>query len=371
MASILDYIDWRGDLSFSVSPFNEVDAIILAQVSYLNLSGIVESSFKESKTFRQVAVEFANSEDYQKRADNGPLINQSTVELLQKLGECERFSQTKVCGYSNSVDLSNEKQFAAMSIILNDGTYFVAFRGTDQTIVGWKEDFNMAFLTPVPAQLEAVKYLENAEKDLKGKIRIGGHSKGGNLALFSSAFCNKKTQSKIIDVFNFDSPGFTEKTLQDKCFNSVIDKFHSFIPKSSIVGMLFDHEEGFTIVDSNEIGLMQHDPFSWFVLGSSFVTVDELSQDSIFIDKTVKNWLHQMDDKKREMFVDTLFGVLESSDSLTLSDLSKNWTKKTASIIKYLSKIDPETRNAVLQTIKLLFDSAKDNIPNVMNLFIK
>ena len=178
MANIQDYIEWRGDLSFEQTPFCNVDALILCQISYLNFDRLLpDYDFNYSQKLSELAELFENAKDFKKRSETGLLINKKTAPFFLSLAKCRRFENILATGYVSKIDLSIEEQFAAISYKLPDGTNFVCFRGTDDSIVGWKEDFNLATETEVPAQKDAVEYLEKAAKNLKGKLRIGGHSK--------------------------------------------------------------------------------------------------------------------------------------------------------------------------------------------------
>lgn len=362
MNNIIDYIDWRGDLSFKISPLNEIDAVILSQLAYIDFSDIVSADFSEKISLRQTCVFLATASDYEKRINFGPLINSEITTLLQKAGESKRFSNIQLCGFVSSTDIEQEKQFAAINFILPDKTNFIIYRGTDQSIVGWKEDFNMAFKLPIPAQIEAVKYFDDACKNLRGKFYLGGHSKGGNLALFSGTYCNIKNQKRILQIYNFDGPGFEEIVLKDERFLSIQKKIKNFVPKKSVVGILFDTGIEKTIVESSNNGIMQHDPLTWNLLGTNFVTTEELSKESLFIDKTLKTWLKQTDKDKRETFIEALFNVIESAEANNITEITENWFKSSAKIIHHLRNLDSDTKDIIFETIKIFFKSAQESV---------
>ncbi len=364
MNTIIDYVDWRGDLSFEQSPFNEIDAVIFTQLAYIDFSKIVDSDFGKTITLKDAAVKIASSADFEKRINFGPLINTEIVTLLQKASESKRFSNTKLCGFVSLTDTEQEKQFAAITFTFDDKTNFIVFRGTDQSIVGWKEDFNMAYKLPIPAHIEAVNYFDKACKKLKGKIRLGGHSKGGNLSIFAGTYCQQRFQRKIIDIYNFDGPGFEQIVLNDNRYISIQEKIKSFVPKKSIVGMIFDTNSEKTIVESSNNGIMQHDPLTWNVLGSSFITLDELSKESEFINKTLKIWLNKTDKSKRETFIETVFGIIESAEAENITDITDNLFKNSTKMIQYYRNIDAETKEILFETIKIFMKSAKDTVQN-------
>lgn len=370
-SGVLEYIKWRGDLSFQSSPFNEIDALIFCELSYLHLKGIVPSDFSlKGIPLYQVADLFFSADDFSVRSETGLFFNNSLLELLKIVAKAPRFMNITLSGFVESTDVIQEKQFAAFTANLEDGSFFVAFRGTDDSIIGWKEDFNMVFVTPVPAQKEALDYLVLASK-LKGKIRVGGHSKGGNLSVYASTFCPEKIQKRIIGIYNNDGPGFEFNITTIKEFQPVSDRVHTFVPQDSIVGMLLEHDEDYVIVKSAENGLMQHDPFTWQVCGTSFILLDKVSKQSVIIDRTIKDWLKGMDKAHREQFVDALYDLLTSSEATTFSELSEKWTKNPIAAVRSLLALNEETRSIVWNSIQQLFRSAKAQIPRITNLFNK
>ena len=199
MANILDYIDWRGDLTFNQSSFNDIDNLILSRISYLPFDGIIDEM--ETITVREAHERF-------KKLDlkNVKILQEEDLDLFPSVAQSTRFGNLFLKNYINKRDLQEEKQFSAITIILPDGTMYIAYRGTDNTLVGWKEDFNMSFMKSVPAQADAVDYLNNVAAQTSGRLRVGGHSKGGNLAVYAAAFCNQDVQDRIIEVYNNDGP---------------------------------------------------------------------------------------------------------------------------------------------------------------------
>lgn len=365
MSNILDYINWRGDLPLSVSSFNNIDALILCQISYLNFDGILDNSFKPQMTVAELAARFKNAPDFKTRSDTGALINQLSVRLLYDAGASERFGGMSVCGYVNIIDLAKEEQFSAMTFHTGDGKVFVAFRGTDDTIVGWKEDFNMGVETVVPAQQDAVAYLDDAVHAMHGKIRVGGHSKGGNLAIYAAAMSGRKVFKRIIEIYNNDGPGFSSETIDSAPFREVLHKLHSFYPQFSIVGMLFSHAGAYTVIESDQSGLMQHDPFSWHLQGTRFVSLPGFDESSVFFHQTFNTWFTELKKEQRSQFVETLFNIIQATDARTNSELEKNWLHNSAKIIKALAKQDKETKQATLNTVKILFKIAQRNLPEL------
>lgn len=357
MANLFDYLHWRGDLTFEQVPFNDIDSLILSRLSYLPFDHIVPESFQESITIAQANELFFASEEAPSQ-----VILQEDIPLLEQVSASERFGQLKLSGYVNQVDLEKEKQFAAVVIQINPKCYYVSYRGTDLTIVGWKEDFNMSFTTPVPAQEEAVRYLEQVGSTLKGNFIIGGHSKGGNLAVYAAAFCSKKLQERILAVYNNDGPGFDSFVLKTEGYQNIREKIKTFVPQSSVVGMLLQHEEEYFVIHSTQLGLMQHDLYSWQVVRDQFVYLDTVTDGSKFIDQTLKTWVASLEPEQREQFVDALFSIFEQTKATSLKELTDNWYTNAKVMLKSLRNMDESMRQIISETLHLLLKSARQNV---------
>ena len=362
MTNIFDYLKWRGDLTLKQAEFNEVDSLILCELSYINFEGIVSSKLSETITIEEAGRKFRQMDKSDERFITGFLIPNQIIDLLEAVSESVRFKDMLLCGYVNRVDLEQEKQFSAVTVRLDEQNIFVAYRGTDDTIVGWKEDFNMVFATPVPAQLEAVNYLKFVGENTQRDLLVGGHSKGGNLAVYASAYVEKSIQDRIINVYNFDGPGFNEDIILSEGFKDIWERVFTFVPQSSIIGMLLEHEEEYIVVNSKQIGIFQHDPFSWEVMGSRLVYTNEVDKYSKFVDRTLKDWISSMDEQQKELFIDTLYELLEATQSKTLTDLSNNTLHKMGIMFKNFKHIDESNKRAMLKTFQLLFKSIKENL---------
>lgn len=363
MANIEDYIKWRGDLSFEQSPFCRVDALILCQISYLNFDRLLpEYDFSAEMKLSELAELFENSRDFKKRSETGLLINKKTAPFFLQAARSRRFENIRITGYVSKIDLTIEEQFAAASYKLPDRTNFICFRGTDDSIVGWKEDFNLATEKEVPAQKDAVEYLEKAAKNLKGKLRIGGHSKGGNLAMYASAVADKKMGERILCIYNNDGPGFYEARVKSPEFMRIAEKVESCYPQFSIVGMLFQHIGKQLFVESDEIGVMQHDPFSWHIMGNDFVFLENNDYGSKFFHNTFNEWISKLEPARREIFVDTVFKIIESTDAKTNTELELNFARNSVKVLKAINKLDPEMRKICKETVIEFFKAGHSQL---------
>ncbi|MBP5520115.1 MAG: DUF2974 domain-containing protein [Treponema sp.] len=362
MADFFDYFSWRGDLSFEQDPFNKVDALLLAHITYSFFDRIVPSSFKKRKTFAQVAKDFTNSPDYEERINIGYLINKRTAELMFRCAESKRYRNIELCGFVNIYDEQKIEQFAAVTYIINK-TAVIAFRGTDDTIIGWKEDFNIAWQNQIPAQKDALEYLQKAASGFRGKFIIVGHSKGGNLSVNTAALCGKKLQKRIHSVYNFDGPGFSKDFFEGEGFKAIENKLFSFYPQFSVVGMIFHQPKEYEIVMSNAFAFWQHDAMTWEILGKDFINVAEFTDESRFFYKAFNGWVDRLNTEQKKHFVETMFCILEASGAKTNSDIEKNAIQATAKMIAAYGQLDKEKKSE-LKTILLMFkDVIADDIP--------
>ena len=357
MPNILDYIAWRGDLTLEAAPFNDVDNLILSRLSFIPFEGVVPRLFDQS-------ISLVKAAKLIKAAKNPApdFIMREDPNLLHAAANCKRFGDMQLSGFINHIDTTAQKQFAAVVFQLQDDSIYIAFRGTDKTLVGWKEDFNMSFMTSVPAQEHALGYLENAAAFFPNKMHIGGHSKGGNLAVYSSAFCSQNVQDRIIKVYNNDGPGFHNEVISQPGYARIRDRTNTFVPQTSVVGMLLEHEEKYTIIHSTEIGLMQHDLYSWEVMRDHFICLDNVSSSSKFIDQTLKTWVTQMTPDERGDFIDALYSIIATTEAKTFSDLTGQWHKNALLILKSIMNMNENMRNAIARALLLLFKSGSNHL---------
>lgn len=316
VTNVLDYLKWRGDLTFTQDPLNAVDALIFSALSYIRYSGAVEEKPEEPVTLRDAAGAFFALDNFEVR-----IRAKNDLELLRRASESTRFGLSRICRYTDLYIPEEETQFAAMTFLLDDGTAFLAFRGTDETLVGWKEDFNMSFQETIPSQRLAQQYIREFAEGCSLPMRIGGHSKGGNLAVFGAARSSGDVQKRILEVFNNDGPGFTEFLMGDPGYRQMVPRIRTFVPQSSVIGMLLEHEEPYTIIKSSQVSILQHEIYTWEVEGKHFIPMEEITADSRFLNLTIKNWASQMSVQERNQVVDTLFALLNSGDVKTASDI--------------------------------------------------
>jgi len=365
MANLFDYITWRGDLSFTESPFNPVDNIIFSQLSYLTLDGIAPGPEEKKGISIALAVRIYN----EKLKD--PNFKLTSVfkedgDLIRALGASRRFGNCQLFGYVNHVDINREIQFSAVCVYTSDNHCFIAFRGTDTSIVGWKEDFNMCFKEVIPSQIEAVNYLKMIAPKIKGPLRIGGHSKGGNLAIYAAAHSSKKIKRRITNIYSNDAPGFKDNFILSEGYELIKNKVKFYVPQSSIIGMFLEHGADYTVIKSSESGLMQHCLYSWEVMFNDLVRAEKFTASSQFINKTLREWLNNLDNDKREEFIEALYHIIKMADVKSTAELEQSWFSAAGRVFKSLSTVEESKRKLIKQTLKELFVSAGRNIEEFM-----
>lgn len=374
MANMLDYLVWRGDITIHQAGINDIDCFIMSQISYMNFDGVVGDSPAASFGEAEITIKEASKRLFKLReqASEGLLLSDNNDTMLLKgLALSRRFCNMKLAAYVNKCDEEEEKQFSAICIFPGDNTVYISFRGTDDTLVGWKEDLNMSFQSPVPSQIEALEYLKTIAKEFDGKIRLGGHSKGGNLAVYAASFCDLEIQKRIRSVYCFDGPGFINKVLNDSNFGKVEARIHAFVPQSSVVGMLLGHSVKYTVVESVQTGLYQHDPYSWKVIRNNFICLESISPESRFMDATLEEWIYSMNSEQRREFVEAVYFIIQQTEAKTLLELSVNGLKNAKLIIKTMRNMEPATKKMLQKTFSGLMKIAGRNLKYSKNTEVK
>ncbi len=351
MADLFDYLHWRGDLTFRQVPVTPVDALIFSALSYLNFDGRVAQQPEIPVSLRDAAQEVLAMTDrdttYQAKVD---------MNLLEKAAQSTRFGNALLMEYRNTYIPEEETQFAAITYLLDDDTAFIAFRGTDQSIIGWKEDFNMSFQDSVPAQRLAVEYTKEIADRYPMPLYGGGHSKGGSVAVCAASKSESHIRARIKDVYNHDGPGFKDMFLQDPSYLEMVPRIRTIIPQSSVIGMLLEHEEPYTVIQSNQKGILQHDLYTWMLEGPGFVPMKEVTSDSLFLNLTIREWLASMSMPERNEVVDAVFDLLNSGDVDSVDDLLK--PQNIAAFIRTLSG-DNRIRQILGREFMDLLDAAR------------
>ncbi len=359
MATILDYVKMYKNCSFGEMPMTEADSLVLCQLSYLKFDGMVPG-VRENKASVTLK-ELQQHHDYEKLFAD-VRYEEVNRALLEGMLEGRRYSELKLNCYVNIVEKQWETQFSAVTYILGDGTAYVAYRGTDESIVGWKEDFNMAFLSPVPGQEYSVGYLNSVAERIGCPLYVGGHSKGGNLAVYSAMNCREKVQDRILRIYSMDGPGFRPEVLERCGYNKIADRVTKILPQSSLIGMLFESDTNYQVVASKSFGLAQHDPYTWLVEEEHLKHVEDILDRRKRMDNTLNTWILSLDEKQLKTFVDTLYEVISASKADNLIEFTAEWKRSMNGIVAALKEVDEETAKILKTVIKALFEIAGANI---------
>ena len=362
MGIIFDYLDQVAYDSIYDTPFNELDMLMLTEITYLPFDQIVSDQISPDCTCRL----FEAAEKMPQ--DLSMLVTKNRLKLLEKIASSTRFKNIKLMGYVNDIDPDVQKQFAAMIFKIKPETYVLTFRGTDDSIIGWKEDFHMTYMDQVPAQKTAVNYLRKAMDALPGQFILTGHSKGGNLASYAASQIEPEYQERIQIIYSYDAPGLNHSVITSQGYQTISDKIKRYIPQGSIVGMMLETPKQAQIVKSTAIGgLAQHDTFTWQISGQTFVLLDNLNPDSLQVDRTLKNWVDSVSDEELKDFFDLFFGLILDAGISSINDLTKleNFNKILA-VFENANALTDQEREMLTRLAKLLVDmryqSWKDDI---------
>ncbi len=336
--------------TFAERPLCEVDSLVLSCLSYYRLP----EEFAAARTSEGMALAGLFCAERFEAMTCGLWDPEGLVQLLAAAVASPRLRGTRVCGYVDEFDEVAEKQFSAVTLRLPGGGAYVSFRGTDNTLVGWREDFNMAFETGVPSQLAAVDYLCRAAREVDGPLWVGGHSKGGNLAVYAASRCPADVAARLRAVFSHDGPGFTAETLAEPAWRDRARLVHKTVPRSSLIGMLFEQQEDYSVVASTATGPLQHDPFSWVVEGTDFVREEGLGRGASFVDEGLNEWITSMTPVEREGFVEALFSVLNSGGKDSFGSLKESWQTSLPAMARELAGLGPSERANIARAVRLL-----------------
>ena len=356
MANILDYLAWRGDVPMEVSPWNDIDALLLSVLSYLNFHGVQDPrgwTLREAKRIDLLIGSPDNSFGPRRR-------------MFEGMAESVRFGGCRMHHFIAVTDAELSMQFSAMCLDLPDGTMAVMFRGTDNTLVGWREDFNMAYQTRVPGQETAAYYLSKAARLSDKPLRIMGHSKGGNLAVYAAAHSSEKVQDRIEAVWSFDGPGMNPDIARTDGYERIRGKIRSFIPQTSIIGLLMEYYKPYTVIRSAARGLEQHDPMTWQVYGCRFEVMESIDRTASVVSETLHEWLANSTPEQRRLFVEVLFRMADNTNATKMSELLGEKYKTLRKMAGGRKELDPDMRRVfnrlVAQAVSLGFGNVVDRV---------
>ena len=359
MAVLLDYLDWRGDLPFSLDPANEADYYLISKIGCPDLTGLVPADEREVPL--QDVVAGYQAKWLQTAAPLGVAMSPLVMESFYRLPTVPRFQSLMLSGFRRIDDHENTEQFSALTVRIPDGPRCITFRGTDDNLFAWKENFHMAIMDAVPAQRDALRYLRWAMEAYEGSFIVCGHSKGGNLAIYAASLLPQDMQDRIIAVYDFDGPGFQDGFLKQKGYLHILPRLHSIVPENSIVGMLLSTGKEPEVVACDSFGAKAHDGFTWQVLGTGFVRAKGLSASSTLFNKAIDETMADMSQTDREAFIESFFEILTSTGAFTLTDLTEMRLRSALDLVRSLGR-DKEVQKFALSMLSNSFTDIKRRV---------
>ena len=367
MKNMLDYIKEFGHVSFEERAFSEIDALVLTELEYLPLEKVVPSDENGENfvTVKEIA-EYMQEHKQELFDENPMMITQERHEVSQVIADAPRFQSLKFFGVVSVWDKDTTKQFAAVTVEVEPSVRLVVFRGTDETLIGWKEDFLMTYSPLVAAQTDAKEYLAKQASLWDGDLMISGHSKGGNLAIYAAATQVEDVQLRIVDIFCFDSPGLYRSVLETKGYQNIVPLAMRYIPQDSLVGLMLESEVPYVIVKSNATGAMQHSAMTWEIEDGQFIKMEKLTKNSQLNDQTFKKWTESVSDEELELFWNVFFELLFSVGIDTVNDLYGQFMHYVQEFLKAAGDMDEEKRELLTRIALLLvstrFEVWKDSL---------
>ena len=367
MKNMLDYIKEFGHVSFEERAFSEIDALVLTELEYLPLEKVVPSDENGENfvTVKEIA-EYMQEHKQELFDENPMMITEERHEVSQVIADAPRFQSLKFFGVVSEWDKDTTKQFAAVTVEVEPSVRLVVFRGTDETLIGWKEDFLMTYSPLVAAQTDAKEYLAKQASLWDGDLMISGHSKGGNLAIYAAATQVEDVQLRIVDIFCFDSPGLYRSVLETKGYQNIVPLAMRYIPQDSLVGLMLESEVPYVIVKSNATGAMQHSAMTWGIEDGQFIKMEKLTKNSQLNDQTFKKWTESVSDEELELFWNVFFELLFSVGIDTVNDLYGEFMHYVQEFLKAAGNMDEEKRELLTRIALLLvstrFEVWKDSL---------
>ena len=356
MGNLITYVQQYGAQTFEDKSLTDIDVLVLTEIAYLPFDEIVPKSFDvtEAISLNQLGKEFEKIKE--KEHENNPfMITSERIELLEVVSKSQRYKDIKVFGFMNDIDDELTKQFAAVCYQWEEESRWIIFRGTDESLTGWKEDFMMTYSDLIPAQTDAIEYLRKQAELFSGSLNISGHSKGGNLSLYASAMQEETVQDRIKQIYCWDAPGVHRSILGTEGYQRVVSKAKRYIPQDSIVGLMLESQVPYHIIESQGSGISQHSALMWNIEEDHFVELTELTKNSQLTDQTFKQWTEVVSDEDLKLFFDTFFELIFEMGVETVNDVYYNFRMYMQKFFEKAYQMNPEKREVLLRVGHLLF----------------
>ena len=357
MGNVIDYLAQYGDQAFAERAFCDVDVLILAQLSYFDFGSAVPTIAQHKKS--------VTLEEIDRTADLSAVFadkwyGENNRKLWNALLAGRRFRTMRCNYYRERIEEEQEAQFGAVTFFPEGCEPVVAFRGTDDSVVGWIEDFRLAFRKPLASQEMSSVYLNQVGCKLPGAFMVCGHSKGGNLAAYAATWAETGVQRRITDIYSLDGPGFLPEVFEGDSYEQIRSRVHRILPYSSLVGMLLQNYEQYEVVKSSGIGILQHDAFTWQIEDGKFVKAVDIEAKQKRMNEALNQWIFTLPEEERQLFVETLFQVIDQTGVTTLTEFSEHWKENLKSCLKSLKNLDPETRKRIRSCLLYTSDAADE-----------
>ena len=356
MGNLITYVQQYEDQTFQEKSVTDIDILVLTEIAYLPFDEIVSSSFEEKAaiSLNQLGKEFEIIKE--KEHENNPfMITKERIQLLDVVSKSQRYKDIKVFGFMNDIDDELTKQFAAVCYQWEEESRWIIFRGTDESLTGWKEDFMMTYSDLIPAQTDAIEYLRKQAELFSGSLNISGHSKGGNLSLYASAMQEEDIQHRIKQIYCWDAPGVHRSILGTEGYQRVVSKAKRYIPQDSIVGLMLESQVPYHIIESQGSGISQHSALMWNIEDDHFIELTELTKNSQLTDQTFKQWTEVVSDEDLKLFFDTFFELFFEMGVETVNDVYYNFRLYMQKFFEKAYQMDTEKREILLRVGRLLF----------------
>ena len=356
MGNLITYVQQYEAQTFQEKSVTDIDILVLTEIAYLPFDEIVSSSFEEKAaiSLNQLGKEFEIIKE--KEHENNPfMITKERIQLLDIVSKSQRYKDIKVFGFMNDIDDKLTKQFAAVCYQWEEKNRWIIFRGTDESLTGWKEDFMMTYSDLIPAQIDAIEYLRKQAELFSGSLNISGHSKGGNLSLYASAMQEEDIQHRIQQIYCWDAPGVHRSILNTEGYQRVVSKAKRYIPQDSIVGLMLESQVPYHIIESQGSGISQHSALMWNIEDDYFVELTELTKNSQLTDQTFKQWTEVVSDEDLKLFFDTFFELFFEMGVETVNDVYYNFRLYMQKFFEKAYQMDTEKRENLLRVGRLLF----------------
>jgi len=353
--NIIDYVINKGGLSFTDAPFNEIDSLILCQLAYLNYGPFVGNILERRKDVK--LKDIYESEHYEELFKNY-WYEEDNHKLIDAMVHSLRFGELRLNYFESVYNENLDTQFSALTYILEGGQVYLAYRGTDATMLGWKEDLKLAYSKPVEAQKLSVRYMTMVSELFEGEFRVGGHSKGGNLAVYASMMCDKEIRDRILQIYSNDGPGFRPEILAGSHIDEIKDRMYKFIPKESIVGIIMNEDEDSVVIESTGIGTFQHNTYTWKCGDSSLLRAEGMTSFKQISDAALNKWIYSLSTEEIDRFIEAMFEIMSSDDNKTLFDIKEDPIKALQAMVATYRDLDEKAKvnlSTLMDRLRLYF----------------